>query len=457
MAQVGIIGGGISGLTAAYRLQQNGVSVQLLEASDRVGGVIETTTADGFLVEHGPNSLRPNALLMSMIEELDLESARVWADEQASTRYVVRDGRPVALPMSVGSFLTTDLFSTRAKLRLLAEPFVGARPDEASEESLAAFTRRRLGPEVLEYAVAPFVGGVFAGRPDALSARHSFGRLVELEQEYGSLFWGALRSAGGGSDGDNTPSSLLSFRDGLETLPRTLAARLDDRIRRNAPVTGLQHDGDQWVVTVDPEDADRSVHSFDAVVSTVPLHTFPDIDLDTPVDRSPLATVDYPPVRVLALGYDRRDIAHPLDGFGMLVPPVEDAFDVLGTIFSSTLFPGRAPDGQVVLTTFVGGARNPDLAEQPASAVESIVERDLDRLLGVDGSPCYAQHVHWSRAIPQYTLGYGAVKDTIDTLEATHPGLLFAGNYRDGVSVGDAMASGASAATRAQEILRGSA
>jgi len=457
MAQVGIIGGGISGLMAAYRLQQNGVSVQVLEASDRVGGVIETTTADGFLVEHGPNSLRPSELLMSVLKELDLTSDRVWANESASTRYVVRDGRPVALPMSIGSFVTTDLFSTWAKLRLLAEPFVGARPATTSEESLAAFTRRRLGPEVLNYAVAPFVGGVFAGRPDALSARHSFGRLVELEQEYGSLFWGALRSAGSSSGSNDTPSSLFSFRNGLETLPRALAAELGDSIRRNAPVTALQRDGKQWSVAVDPENGTRSSHSFDAVVCTVPLHTIPDIDLDTPVDCSPLGAVDYPPVRVVALGYDRRDVAHPLDGFGALVPPVESSFDVLGTIFSSTLFPGRAPDGQVLLTTFVGGARNPDLAERPPSAVQSVVERDLERLLGVDGAPRHVQHVYWPRAIPQYTLGYGAVKDTLNALEAKHNRLFFAGNYREGVSVGDAMASGDTAATRARQMLRGSA
>jgi oxygen-dependent protoporphyrinogen oxidase len=174
------------------------------------------------------------------------------------------------------------------------------------------------------------------------------------------------------------------------------------------------------------------------------------------VDCSPLHAVDYPPVRIVALGYNRRDIDHPLDGFGMLVPPVEKSFDVLGTIFSSTLFPGRAPDGQVLLTTFVGGARNPRLARQPPSAVQSIVERDLTHLLGIEGSPNFVHHVHWPRAIPQYTLGYGAVKDTIESLETEHENLFFAGNYREGVSVGDAMASGGSAAEEVLSTLRSS-
>ncbi|WP_103030376.1 protoporphyrinogen oxidase [Salinibacter altiplanensis] len=449
MPDIGIIGAGISGLAAAYRLQQQGLSVQVLEASGQTGGVIQSESAEGFLIEHGPNSIRAgDAALETLIDALDLHEDRVWANDVADTRYVVRNDQPTPLPRSVGAFLTTDLFSARAKLRLLAEPFIGRAAVE--EESVARFTERRLGPEVLKYAVAPFVGGVFAGTPDTLSVRHAFERLAALEDEYGSLLLGAIRRALTSNDEEtpDTPSGLFSFRGGLQTFPSALADALGDCIALNAPVHALAHDGTAWRVTVAPTDAATHTRSFDALVCTVPLHRLSDMRLETSVDLSPLGDVTYPPLSVLALGYERDAIDHPLDGFGMLVPPVEDSFDVLGSIFSSTLFPGRAPEGHVLLTTFVGGARAPQHATSDAASLQGLVARDLDSLLGVDASPVFRRLVHWPHAIPQYEIGYGAVKNTLNALEETHPRLAFAGNYRAGVSVGDALASGLQAADR---------
>lgn len=449
MSTVGIIGAGIAGLAAAYRLQQENVSVRVLEASERTGGVIRSDSEDGFLVEHGPNSIRASSPeLEGVLEDLDLKEERIWANERAKTRYVVRNGQPTSLPTSIGSFLTTDLFSVRAKLRLLAEPFI--RRADGGEESVADFTRRRLGPEMLDYAVAPFVGGVFAGAPEDLSVEHAFHRLATFEDEYGSLFLGALRNAMSSNDTDEPdgPSGLFSFRDGLQTLPDALTEVLGDHVFQNAPVRALHREDDQWRVTITSPEGRERPRTFDALVSTVPLHRLSAMDVDTPVDLSPLAEAWYPPLSVLALGYPREAVEHPLDGFGLLVPPAEDDLNILGTIFSSTLFPGRAPADHVLLTTFVGGARAPKQATPDTSALQSLVETDLHHLLGVEGSPVFRRHVHWPHAIPQYTLGYGTVKETLDELEEQHPGLAFAGNYRKGVSVGNALTSGIGAADR---------
>ena len=449
MATVGVIGAGIAGLTAAHRLHERGLEVQVLEASARPGGMIRSEREQGFLVEHGPNSLRPTpAVLPEMVHDLGLTGELVAANDAASTRYVVRDGVPTPLPMSPWSFVTTNLLSTKAKLRLLAEPFVGAASGD--DETVASFVERRLGPEILDYAVNPFVGGIFAGDPERLSVRHAFETLFSMERDHGSLFRGMLHAARTRAGADNTPdtpSGLFSFREGLQTLPGALADALGDRVHVNTPVTGLRQDGTTWTVVTGSGDREAT-HTFDRVICTVPLHRLAALGLDTPIDLAPLETVPYPPVSVLALGFRREDVVHPLDGFGMLVPEAEDDFDILGTIFSSTIFPGRAPGGRVLLTTFVGGTRHPAHGTADTKALRTIVERDLNALLGLRGNPVFVRRVQWAQAIPQYTMGHTQVKRTLDALEAEHPGLVFAGNYRSGVSVGDAMASGAEAASR---------
>lgn len=452
MSQVGVLGGGIAGLTAAYHLLQRDVSVHLFEATDRVGGVIRSERIDDFLIEHGPNTLRSSPILEEVIQAVDLEEERVWADDVASHRYVVRDGKLVPVPTSMGSFFASGLLSPWGKLRLLGEPFIPRRSDPSSAESLADFARRRLGSEVLEYAVAPFVGGIYAGNPEQLSVRHVFEDLVQMEQDHGSLLWGALRSALGRNAETDVRTGLFSFRNGIETLPRALTRALEDHITRKAPVSALQQSDLGWTVKLDSASGPPRLDNFDAVICTVPLHALRRIDVDTSVDLSSLDTVPYPPLSVVALGYDRSAVHHSLDGFGFLVPPVE-TFDILGTLFSSTLFPNRVPANTVLLTNFVGGARAPHLADESPSSRKARVVRDLDRLLGLDDDPVFIRHVYWPRAIPQYVLGYEDVHNTLDILEDQHPRLFFAGNYRQGVAVGDAMASGVSAAEQAFETL----
>ena len=449
MASVAILGAGIAGLTAGHHLQRAGLDVTVFEATDHVGGKIRSEHENGYLIEHGPNTIQSATPLMNrLIDRLGLSDAVVEADAAAKKRYIVRDGTPHPLPTSPLGFFRSDLLSTRGKLRLLAEPFISALESDA-DESLADFARRRFGSEVLDYGLNPFVAGVFAGDPETLSVQHAFERLYAMEQEHGSLF-NALLASMRSRSGPDEPSDagpkrrMFSFRDGLQTLPDALADTLT--IRRTTPVVALERDGTGWTLTVKPDGAESTTHAFDAVLSTLPLHRFAALDFDAYLDLSPFTRVEYPPVTVVAMGFRRDDIGHPLDGFGMLVPEVEDSYHILGAIFTSTIFPDRAPDNHALLTTFVGGVRRPELGRAPDDQQRRIILADLAALLDVHEVPTFVRHIRWPRAIPQYTTGYGAVKDRITRLEAQHPQLFLAGNYRDGISVGDAMDSGHSAA-----------
>ena len=442
-----VIGGGISGLAAAWRLQARGVAVTLFEATDRTGGVIRSTRREGFLVDEGPNTLvARSAVVMDALDALNLTRSRIPANETASARYVVRDGALVRVPMAPPELLTTRLLSTRAKLRLLREPFIRAGD---GDESLADFVRRRLGPEVLDYAVNPFVAGVYAGDPADLSTRWAFPTLHALEREHGSLLRGLIRRARNRADAPTKPSPHpFSFRDGMQALPDAFAEHIGaESIRLRAPVVALRRDADGWLVTAS---SDGTAHEerFDGVVFTAPLHRLPAIDFEPGLDLRPLAEVVYPPLSVLALGFRRADVGHPLDGFGVLVPERE-GLSLLGALFSSTLFPGRAPDDHVLLTCFAGGTRHPDLATRPTDDLVQIALADLRSLLDVQGEPVFVHRVLWERAIPQYRVGYGRVIETLDALEERHPGLAFAGNVRRGISVGDALEAGLEAAERA--------
>ncbi len=439
-SRVAVVGGGISGLAAAWRLRARGTEVALFEASARTGGVIRSVRRDGFLVDEGPNTLVARShVVEEVIEALGLTGERIWASEAARHRYVVRGGALVPVPASPLGLVTTPLLSARAKLRLLAEPFV--RPAELDDESLAGFVRRRLGPEVLDWAVNPFVAGVWAGDPERLSARFAFPVLHALERAHGSLARGLLHRMRNRPPEPRPSPRPFSFRDGMQALPDTLAHRLGDAVRLHTPVTGLRRSGEGWTVTARLAGSLRD-ERFDGVVFAAPLHRLPEIEGD--LAAPPVA---YPPVSVLALGFRRAEVAHPLGGFGVLVP-AREPFRLLGALFSSSLFPGHAPAGHVLLTCFLGGTRRPADAALPTEDLVALALGDLRALLGVRAAPSFVHRAQWDRAIPQYDVGYGRVLAALDGLEARNPGLHFAGTTRRGISVGDALEAGLDAADR---------
>jgi oxygen-dependent protoporphyrinogen oxidase len=449
MAAVAVVGAGVAGLTAAYRLKRRGYRVVVYEASERAGGVIRTERREGYLAELGPNSIAAgNATLAELLTQLGLDSSRVEAQREAKKRYIVRKGRLVALPMSPSQLLTTRLLSNGAKLAIFGEPMVEPG-DSPMEESVATFVRRRFNQEVLDYVANPFVGGIFAGDPEQLSARHALPRLHDLEHTHGSVMkaMGQMLRAGRGPRGPRGPAgpTPVSFKGGLQEITDALARELRPELRFTAPTTQIRLGPKGWTVSA----AYQAAELYDGVIYAAPAHCADEMDFAFEgADRvKTLASIDYPPVAVLALGFRREDVTHKLDGFGFLVPDVERRH-VLGVIFSSTVFPGRTPEGHVLLTAFVGGIRNPALANADLSTLTARVLDDLRLLVGVRGEPTFRAFRLWPKAIPQYALSYSRFKEIMDDAERRNPGFALAGSYRDGVAVAEVIASAGQAADR---------
>jgi protoporphyrinogen/coproporphyrinogen III oxidase len=459
-ADVIVVGGGISGLAVAWNLQRGGASVIVLEAAARAGGTIGSAREHGCLIEAGPSStLDTTPLISALLEEVGIAGERIAPHPAARKRFILRGGSLIPLPLSPFSFLASPLFSTTAKLRLLTEPFIGRGPQDV-DESVAAFVRRRLGAEFLDYAVNPFVAGVYAGDVETLSLRAAFPRLFDLEQTYGSLLGGQLLGAlkrARNQEKSKKAAPMLSFRNGMQTLTDAIAQRLA-RIELGCEVTSILPRRGGFDIDVDPISAgERASFRAHAVVLATPAHAA--TKLTAPFAShaaAALAAVPYAPVAVVTSVYRRAAIAHALDGFGFLVPQCEQR-RTLGTIFASSLYAERAPPDLALLTTFVGGLRQPALAQLPESELTASVQSELAALLGAPARAEWAGITRWALAIPQYTQGHLERIACIERAESDLPGLFFCANYRGGISVGDCIKSADNAANRVSAYIRGSA
>jgi protoporphyrinogen/coproporphyrinogen III oxidase len=448
---IAVLGGGITGLTAAYRLGQLGHRVRLFEASAKLGGAIRTEVNGGWLVEGGPNSFQAGEPeILELLHELGLDDDIVEPSPLAKNRYVVRAGKLAAVPASPGGLLTTPLFSFGTKLRILREFFTPASRD-ATDLSVAEFTRRHFGPEVLETVIQPFISGIYAGDAEALSTRHAFPKLWAMAQAHGSLLRAQIagaksRQARGTAGGPK----IVSFRRGLQTLPHALAARMGNGVfALNATLEKIVP-GKPWQVRWrESAGGQTQVETFDAVVSALPARGLSTLTIGRNGEKplASLTAISHPPVSSVFLGFKREQVAHPLDGFGALVPAREKR-SILGVIFSSSLFPDRAPSGHVALTVIVGGALQPQLAALPEPQLRATVLEDLRALLGITGEPGFHRHTFWPGAIPQYTLGYEQHFATISACEQAHPGLWIGGQIRDGIALPSCIAAGENLAGR---------
>lgn len=451
-----VVGAGLSGLVAAHRAQRAGLRVQVVDAAPRAGGVIGTVRRDGFLFERGPNSaMDTSPLIGELVQELGLQSQLRWASAASNRRYVVRGGQLIPLPMSPGAFFSTPLFSAQAKLGLVAEVF---KPPSAPglEESIAAFVRRRLGNEFLDYAIDPFVSGIYAGDPEQISVKAAFPKLHALEQRWGSLIRGQILGARERKRAKETAKNTaksFSFLGGMQTLTDSLAAAIGP-LELQTRVTALERELQGGYLVRAEQQGQALSWRARRVLLAAPAGALVDLLRPHAADAAAaLEAMAYAPVASVASAYRAADIVHPLDGFGCLLPALEKR-RVLGVLFSSSMFEGRAPQGHVLLTTFIGGRRHPDLPGLPEEQLAALAHAEHGALLGTRGQPLWQVVTRWPRAIPQYTLGHLGRVARAQVVEQALPGVHLCASWLGGVAVGDCVRNGHQAAQQVIAALR---
>ncbi len=490
MKKVVIIGAGISGLATAFEIREKAraagleVEIQILEAQPRCGGKMHTEVVDGYVCEWGPNGyLDSKVHATEFCKEVGLEDELVPASNVVNRRYLFSRGKLWVLPDSPPRFFLSGLLSIRGRLRIMLEPLrKRAAPD--ADESVTEFATRRLGREALEMLLDPFVAGVFAGNPDKLSLASSFPRIHEMEQTYGSLVRAlfALRKKrrvekkkaveeGKTVAGATAPRGhLTSLRLGMGQLVDALAEHFRGSIIPGCEVTRLK------LTTESTENAEgnknysllyrsgekhhagrrgESEMSADAVVLAVPAYQAAKLLTSlTPHASSlkPLEEIEYNSLWVVALGFDEKSMPRPLDGYGFLIPRREKR-KILGCLWSSSIFPGRAPDGKALLTIMAGGARNPEIGALSEEEILPLVREELRLTMGITAEPEFMQAEHHSKAIPQYTIGHAGRLTAIDEAIGKVPGLFLTGNAYRGVAFADCILQAGIIADKVLEYL----
>ena len=452
--RVVIIGGGISGLAAAHRLLELGLEPQhlmLLEASSRLGGIIQTEQRDGFILERGPDSFiseKPEAV--SLARRLGIESRLIQTNEEFRRSFIVRkrslrpvpDGFQLLAPSRIWPFISTDIFSVPGKLRMAAD-LVLPRQNGKEDESLASFVRRRLGREALERMAQPMVGGIYTADPETLSLRATLPRFLDMEQQHRSLILAMMRQGRSQKTGTSGArySLFLSFDGGMEVLVSALTRAIAG-INLNTRVEALSVDSGRWLIKTNS----GSTIEADAVCVALPAYIAARLlrKVSEPLAAN-LDAIKYASTATINFAYPRDAIRHPLNGFGFVVPFIEKR-SLIACTFSSVKFNNRAPHNHVLLRAFAGGALQPEIFA--LDDLETRVEADLRELLGINQQPIFTETARWERSMPQYEVGHLDRVQVIENEVKKLPGLALAGNSYRGAGIPDCIRSGETAADK---------
>jgi len=442
------VGAGISGLCAALKLKEDGYYVKVLDKRPRAGGVIGTSHEGLFAAESGSNSILVNSQkTLDFLRHIGLDDRIVHASETAKKRFFVRYGAPQEVPMGLKELFKTRLFSTLGKLRLMLEPLISPFAPSA-EPSVDEFARMRLGKEAAEYAINPFFAGIYAGDTKRLSIKYAFPPFWNFDQKYGSVILGAIRAKREkAAAGNFFKPVMISFKNGMAELTERLEELLEGCVTTNARITNIDFEGKWKAAWSSP--AEEDCDEFDRLVLACPAWSLKRLPLCNTLAEAlkPLDGIEGAPISTLTLGFKREDVAHPLDGFGALVPEKEKC-SILGALFVSSIFENRADKNCVTITCYVGGMRSPELAALAQEEITPLVLKDLARLLGVSGKPVYSHMTKWKRGIPQYNLGYGQFIEAFKNIEETFPSVALVGSYRGGVGVSNCIENALAAAEK---------
>ncbi len=448
---VAIVGGGVSGLATAYHLSRAGHQVAVLERQARAGGNAFSERIDGFLMEHGPSTVAGNSVeAISLSSALGLDGSLCHLGNGIEKRYLVRDGALHAIPLGPMGFVRSGYLSVGGRLRMMAEPLLPRRPEIGREpETVAAFCNRRFGPEFTKFVMDPLIGGIYAGRPDKLAIDAVFPKFAEFERRHGSVTQGMLA---GRRDGKSMPGRrLMSWCDGVGSLPAALAAYLGGNVRTGTTVQRIKRVGNTFSVETQGH---GSLWAKSVVLAAQPHVAASLLEYFDPEGARAAGAISAPPLAVVFLGFQRGRVDHPLDSLGFLAPSSEGSA-INGVQFCSTMFPNRAPDDHVAIAAYLGGARNPDLGDQPADVLIDIVRNELGGLLGFHGEPTVAHVRHWPRGLPQYVLGHKERAETLAHISDRVPGVFVTGNYLSGLSVSDCLENAARVAGQARLFVNG--
>ncbi len=446
-----VIGAGISGLACATRLAERGAAVTVFERLERVGGVIASSARNGFLFELGPQSFQLTPALAELVRTAGLESQVVSAPLRAP-RYVLAHGRLRSVPMGPQILVSGDLLGLGSRLRLLRDLLGRSAPPERSE-SLAEFVERKFGAEVLDRLAGPFVSGIYAGDPRRLGLRDTFPELYRWEREKGSILRGAMAAARSGGSSARPRPTLSAMRGGNASLLEALRAKLGDSVKLGVSVSRVRvaespssaaagyagpgtPRGTTFTVEIGAPAESRLVTADHVVMAAPPAEAARLLADLSPRLAESLGGIEYAPVAVVGTGYRRAQVRHPLAGFGFLVARSENR-KLLGTVWMSSLFPGRAPEDSVNLASFVGGATDPETTTLPPEAILDIVTRELGPILGISAAPAETMIGLHRKALPQYNLGHRQrVAEIRAEAEERFPGLHLVGNYLEGLATG---------------------